>query len=162
MRRAIYAGRQVVQDLLFCRNTSSHLVGLFVQIQDELKQFQQPGERPNLYIICEGSAQALRPAVQDDVYGIGREALINALRHAHARNIEIAVVFQCNALSLNVRDDGCGIEPKLVASSNNEHLGLAGIRDKADRMGARLSIWSAPGCGTELEFKVPGSVAFLA
>jgi signal transduction histidine kinase len=131
-------------------------------MQEELNQFQQRGGRPNLYIICEGSAQALRPGVQDEVYRIVYEALINALRHAHARNIEIAVVFRRSSLFFNVRDDGCGFGPNLVVVSNKEHSGLADIRDRAERMGARLSIWSARGCGTEMELRLPGPVAFQA
>ena len=69
-------------------------------------------------------------------------------------------MFHHNSLSLNIRDDGCGIDPTFVAADKSERLGLAGIREHADRMGARLSIWSARGRGTELELKVPGPVAF--
>ena len=160
LRRGIDSGWRAVRDLRSNRSASSKLVESFVQIQDELKQFRQPGEDPNLYFIYEGRTKPLRAAVEQELYGIGREALINAFRHAHARNIEIAVVFHRNSLSLNIQDDGCGIEPKLVAVGNSEHLGLKGIREKAGRMGARLSIWSARGCGTALEVKVPGPVAF--
>jgi hypothetical protein len=86
-----------------------------------------PSERrPNLYFICEGRARPLRAAAEQELYGIGREALINAIRHADARNIAITVVFHRNSLSLTVRDDGCGIEPTLVAAGKNEHL--VGVR----------------------------------
>ena len=161
IRRAIDNGRRAVHDLHSRRNASSKLIESFAQIQDELNQFRQPDERPRLHIICEGRARPLRAAVEQELYEIGREALINAIRHAHARNIEITVVFHRNFTSLSVRDDGCGIDPTLVAADKNERLGLAGIREHADRMGARLSIWSARGCGTELKLEVPGRVVFL-
>lgn len=160
MRRAIDNGRRAVHDLHSGGNTSPKLIESLAQIQDELNQFRQPDERPSLYFICEGRARPLRAAVEQELYEIGREALINAIRYAHARSIEITVVFHRNFISLNVRDDGCGIDPTFVAADKNERLGLAGIREHADRMGARLSIWSARGCGTELELEVPGPVAF--
>ena len=160
MRRPIDNGRRAVYDLDSSGNPSSKLIESFAQIQDELNQFRQPDERPSLRFICEGRARPLRAAVERELFEIGREALINAIRHAHARNIEITAVFHRNFISLNVRDDGCGIDPTLVAADKNERLGLATIREHADRMGARLSIWSARDCGTELELKVPGPVAF--
>jgi signal transduction histidine kinase len=123
--------------------------------------FRQPGERPNLRFVCEGSGKPLRGAVQEEVYRIGREALINALLHAHAENIEMDVRYDFNSLYLVVRDDGCGMDPKLLAAGRQEHWGLAGMRERAEQMGARLRVWSAPGRGTELELKVPGSVAFV-
>jgi len=159
MIRAIDSGRRAVQDLRSSRTASSKLAESFAQMRDELSHFRQPGERPNLYFICEGRAKPLRAVVEQELCWIGREALINAMRHAHAGNIEITVVFHRNFLSLNVQDDGCGLEPTLMPAGKNER-GLSCIREKAERMGARLSVWSARGCGTELELKVPARVAF--
>jgi signal transduction histidine kinase len=160
MRNAINKGRRVVCGLRSRQSPSTDVAELFAQIRDELMQFRQPGERPSLRILREGWGKPLRAAIQDEVYRIGREALINALRHAHAKNIEMEVRYDSNSLFLVVRDDGCGIDPELVPAGRDKRWGLSGMRERAESMGARLRIWSAPGRGTELELKVPGSVAF--
>jgi CheY-like chemotaxis protein len=161
MKSAIDDGRRTLCGLRSSQSPSTDVAELFAHIQDELMQFRQLGERSDLRIFREGSGKPLRSAIQTEVYRIGREALINALRHAHARNIEMEVRYDSNSFFLIVRDDGCGIDPKLVPASHQEHWGLSSMRERAEGMGARLRMWSAPVRGTELELKVPGSIAFV-
>ena len=159
MRRAFDEGRRAICGFRSSQSPSTEVAELFAQVRDELMQFRQPGERPNLRIVREGRGKPLRDAIQDEVYRIGREALINALRHAHAKNIRMEVRYDSNSFFLIVRDDGCGFDSKLF-TGHHEHWGLSGMREKAERMGACLRMWSAPGRGTDLELKVPGSIAF--
>jgi signal transduction histidine kinase len=102
----------------------------------------------------------LHPEIRDEVYWIGREALINAFRHAHAETIEIEVQYWSNSLRVIVRDDGCGIEPQLLDAGRDGQSGVRGMRERAEGIGSRLRLWSGRGRGTEVELSVPGHLAF--
>ncbi len=62
---------------------------------------------------------------------------------------------------LTVRDNGCGIDPQRLQSRRSGHLGLQGMRERADRIGARLRISSRVALGTEVELWVPEQLAFV-
>jgi signal transduction histidine kinase len=62
---------------------------------------------------------------------------------------------------LCIRDDGKGMEPSILKSGGLPgHFGLPGMRERAERVGARLDFWSEMGAGTELELTVPASMAY--
>jgi signal transduction histidine kinase len=105
-------------------------------------------------------ALSFDPVLGDEVYRIGREALVNAFRHSHAKNIEVELEYTAARLRVLVRDDGCGIDPQVLKSGREGHWGLVGMRERAKQIGARLSVWSRPTAGTEIEISVPGSIAF--
>jgi signal transduction histidine kinase len=94
------------------------------------------------------------------VYRIGREALVNSFRHSGAKNIEVEVEYSSRQLYIVVRDDGCGIDPQVLGSGRDGHWGLSGMRERAERIGARLKLRSRHATGTEVELSVPGYVAF--
>ena len=106
---------------------------------------------PALRLNVEGAPLPLRRAAAEEVYLIGREALLNALQHAHAGAIEIELGYGMRGLRLHVRDDGRGL-PETMAEG---HWGLVGMRERAERLGARLRLWSRPGLGTEVELFLP-------
>jgi len=93
--------------------------------------------------------------------GLRGEALRNAFRHAQARRIEVELHYDPRQLRLRIRDDGKGIDPKLLDGAGREgHYGLAGMRERANLVGGNLAIWSELDSGTEVELTVPGSVAY--
>jgi signal transduction histidine kinase len=97
----------------------------------------------------------------DEIYRIGAEALVNAVRHAAAREIEVEISFLPHELLVRVRDDGQGIPTDILkAGARSGHWGLPGMRERATRLGAKLSIWSKAGDGTEIELRVPAFVAY--
>jgi signal transduction histidine kinase len=59
-----------------------------------------------------------------------------------------------------VRDNGSGIDSQVLQTGREGHWGLAGMRERAERIGVRLSVWSSATAGTEVEVSVPGHVAF--
>ena len=63
-------------------------------------------------------------------------------------------------LRILVRDNGCGIDPQLLHSGRDGHWGLTGMRERAERIGATLHVWSSPAAGTEVELSVPSHVAY--
>ncbi|HWN44656.1 MAG TPA: two-component regulator propeller domain-containing protein [Thermoanaerobaculia bacterium] len=118
---------------------------------------KEPG---NFRVLVEGPERPLHPLIRDEVYRIGREALVNAFRHSGAAGIEVEIEFAARALRVLVRDDGKGIDPEVLRAGREGHWGLSGMRERAERMGARLKVWSRAGAGTEIELSVPGEVAF--
>ena len=117
-------------------------------------------ERTDFRIIVEGHPQSLHPVIRDEVYSIGREALVNSFRHSGASRIEVELEYAASQLRVLVRDDGCGIDPQVVQSGRDGHWGLSGMRERAERVGAKLKVLSQAGSGTEVELCVPGHIAF--
>ncbi len=111
-------------------------------------------------VLVEGRQRALRALPRDEVYSIGREAIINAYRHSHAQEIETEIEYRCSELRIAVRDNGCGIDPQELQWGRRGHWGLQGMRERAERIGARLRVSSRVALGTEIELCVPGQIAF--
>ena len=114
----------------------------------------------NLLVHVEGQVRPLHPLIRDEVYRIGREAIINAFRHSQATSIEVELTYADSDLRVVVRDNGCGIDPQILHSGREEHWGLSGMRERAGRIAAKLKIWSRPAGGTEVELSVPSHIAF--
>jgi signal transduction histidine kinase len=97
----------------------------------------------------------------DDIYRIGREGLGNASVHAHASNIEVEIAYEAKQLTMRIRDDGKGIGSEILQKgARARHFGLQGMRERAQRIGGILNIWSREGAGTELELVVPATHAY--
>jgi signal transduction histidine kinase len=67
--------------------------------------------------------------------------------------------YSSSQLRMLVRDNGSGIEPEVVRSGHSGHWGLTGMRERAERIGARMHVFSSA-AGTEIELSVPGHIAF--
>lgn len=157
MRGVIEEGRNALRGLRSSNGKGSFdLEQAFSRMQQEVSTAEEIAFR----VFVEGSSRPMHPVVRDEVYRIGREALVNAFRHARAKNIEVDVEYLANQLRILVRDDGCGIDPHVLESGREGHWGLSGMRERAERIGARLKVWSRDGSGTEVELLVPGQVAF--
>ena len=103
----------------------------------------------------------MSPILQDEIYRIAREVIGNAFRHANASQIEAEIRYDHGLLRLRIRDDGKGTDPKVLKEGARPgHWGLLGIRERAKQIGARLDFWSEAGAGTEVELRVPASVAY--
>ena len=74
--------------------------------------------------------------------------------------MEVDVEYSRDELTVRVRDDGRGIAPPIVDEGRPGHFGLPGMRERAERMGAVLRLWSREGAGTEVEIHVPAKTAF--
>jgi signal transduction histidine kinase len=111
-------------------------------------------------VVVHGREKELRAGLGHEVYRIGREAIVNAYRHSGARDIETEVEFRPTELRIAVRDNGCGIDPQDLQWGRNGHWGLQGMRERAERIGARLRLWSRVALGTEVELYIPAQLAF--
>jgi signal transduction histidine kinase/ligand-binding sensor domain-containing protein len=112
-------------------------------------------------IAVEGTAQPLDPIVRDEIYQIGREAVVNAFRHSQASKIEVEIAFSHADIRLRVRDNGIGTDQETLDRGRPGHWGLSGMRERAQKVGAQLSLWSRSGAGTEIELSVPAKIAFV-
>jgi signal transduction histidine kinase/ligand-binding sensor domain-containing protein len=102
-----------------------------------------------------GEDMPLPDRVQDEAAHIGREALLNAFRHAGAREVRLAVLQTPGWLVLEVADDGQGMLPTQEhAAGLAGHWGLAGMRERARAIGARFILETAPGEGTRVCLRV--------
>jgi signal transduction histidine kinase len=104
--------------------------------------------------------RALNAALRDEVTHIACEAVINAVRHAAAARIEVALEYSPSRFRCIVSDDGKGMTRETSAEGSAGHWGLAGMRERAQRMGATLRIDSQPGGGTSVELSIPSQLAF--
>jgi ligand-binding sensor domain-containing protein/signal transduction histidine kinase len=119
------------------------------------------GEPPAFRVLVEGARQPLSPLVQDEIYWIARELLRNAFHHAHASRIEAEIAYAPQFFRLRIRDDGKGIDRRVLDEGARQgHWGLPGVRERAKRVGGRLTLWSEPAAGTEAELTVPGRIAY--
>lgn len=156
MGHVVEEGRNTVRGLRSTVGSAYDLEQSFARIPQELNIQQQVGFR----VIVEGPALPLQPAIRTDVYSIGREALLNAFRHSRASNIEVELEFAAHQLRVLVRDNGCGIDSQVLHSGRDGHWGLSGMRERAERIGAKLKVLSSAVGGTEVELRVPSRVAF--
>jgi signal transduction histidine kinase len=109
----------------------------------------------------EGVHRDLHPIVREEVLLIAREALCNAFRHAGAHHIEAEVSYTEAALQVRIRDDGQGISADVLdAGGRPGHFGLLGMRERAAKIRAHLTIWSKSAAGTEVDLRVPADVAY--
>jgi ligand-binding sensor domain-containing protein/signal transduction histidine kinase len=102
-----------------------------------------------------GKQVRLDPAVEHDIVMVAREAVYNAVRHGRPREVGIQIHFEDDRIRMRVVDDGCGFDPPESLSPAGEHFGLVGMRERAEKLGGRFEVRSAPGCGTELLVEVP-------
>lgn len=92
------------------------------------------------------------------IYRVAQEAMTNAIRHARAASISIALQASEDRLTLSVRDDGRGMREK-----RSEGGGMRGMRERASLVGGALRITSAPRAGTEVRLDIPldGEIRWL-
>jgi signal transduction histidine kinase/ligand-binding sensor domain-containing protein len=106
--------------------------------------------------------QSIDPVVGEEAFLIAREALLNAFRHADARNIQVDVDHGAKGLCIRIRDDGRGIHASIKESlPGSDRWGLVGMRERAATIAAELSIESAEGQGTDVVLSVPARVAYV-
>jgi signal transduction histidine kinase len=90
--------------------------------------------------------------VEESLYRIAQEALHNVVKHANAQNARITLGRAGRELRLVVEDDGIGFDP---SAAPRGHLGLVGMRQRAERIGGELDISRRPGGGSKVKVRVP-------
>ena len=112
-------------------------------------------------ISTDGAPRALNAKVREEVYAIGREALLNALRHANAKSIRLKTIYGKRAFQVCIRDDGIGIEDAILnAGGRLGHWGLKGMHERAASIGGSLLVERLHDGGTLIEISVPARLAY--
>jgi signal transduction histidine kinase/ligand-binding sensor domain-containing protein len=157
MSQVIEEGRQALRGLRSTdRSADDDLAPSLSRIPGELGMQDLAAFR----VVAEGRARPLLPVVRDEIYRIAREALVNAFQHSGAATIEVEIEYAARQLRVVVRDDGRGIDSDVLRAGRENHWGLSGMRERAEKIGARLQVWSRDGSGTEVELAVPSEIAF--
>lgn len=160
--RAIREGRDAVQGLRASAIEGDDLANGIKTLAEELVG-DPSGENVVFHVDIQGTSRPLRAIVRDEIHQIAGEALRNAWRHAHASGIEVELRYDQRHLRLRVRDDGRGIDQRFLSGEGAAgHYGLHGMRERAQLIGGRLSIWTAVASGTEIELRVPAARAYAA
>jgi signal transduction histidine kinase len=107
-------------------------------------------------IAVEGDLELQPDPVRDqEVFRIAQEALQNALKHARASRIVLRLCGESGLLLLEVADDGVGFDPE-SPELRSRRLGLTSMEERAQRLGGRLEVRSAPGGGTTVHLETTG------
>ena len=156
-------GRRSLEDLRrLTRGAMAEMRGLLTELQpmvltdSEMSDLlQQLGDaftgRSNIPVAVTATGQGSLPAeVQMTFYRLCQEALSNIAKHANASQVQIHLQYDAGRVELHIRDDGRGFDPAHIPSG---HYGLSMMRERAEAVGARLTVASQPGHGTEIAIR---------
>jgi PAS domain S-box-containing protein len=156
MSQGIEEGRNAIQGLRSSDSRGSEdLIVAFSAIRDEL----QISPDIDFRVIVTGRQNQLPTQIRNEIYRIGREALVNAFSHSGAKRVELELEYSDKELCMRVRDNGCGMDPRVVEQGRDGHWGLAGMRERATRVGGLVKVFSSPTAGTEVQLSIPISIA---
>jgi len=159
--QAITEGRDAVQGLRSSAKVTNDLACAITTLGTELAAGESNPNAAEFHVEVEGTPRDLHPILRDEVYRIASESLRNAFKHAQAKRIEVEIRYDERRLRLRVRDDGKGIDAKLLTDDGRPgHYGLRGMRERAKLMGGKLAVWSELDSGTEVELRIPASRAY--
>jgi signal transduction histidine kinase/ligand-binding sensor domain-containing protein len=150
-------GRNQVNGLRAVTAWQHDLPRLFSELGQQLRE----EHAADFALIVTGQLTALNEPAAEHLYHIGREALLNAFRHAGACRIELELGYAQEHITLQVRDDGAGIpEEVLAAGELPGHWGLTGMRERALQIDATLEFWCRPNLGTVMELRAPAVAVY--
>ncbi len=107
-------------------------------------------DTPRVHVEISGAAFPMASAVEHHLLRIAQEAMTNAIKHARPGTIFLTLQYEAESVTLTIRDDGKGFVPDDV-STEGEHFGLQGMRNRASRLDAELTVESSPGQGTRIQ-----------
>lgn len=141
-RRSVWALRPQALD-------ESDLFGALLQMTHQ----RVVGHVVQVEFACTGRPRPLPAAVEDGLLRISQEALANALRHAEARRVSVALTYTATWVEVSVKDDGKGFEISDMGSRRG--FGLRSMQERAESIGGRCEVSSASGTGAVVRVVVP-------
>ncbi|MEJ2600206.1 MAG: histidine kinase [Anaerolineales bacterium] len=154
LRNVVTTLRQVCSNL---RPPALDSLGLAAALQAQVRNANQTGQlRASLTIEGE-AAEGLPEEVTLCLYRVLQEALVNAQKHAQAKNVQIRFCIDNSHATLRIHDDGRGftVPNNLGELVHRGHFGLVGIRERVESLHGRLDITSAPGRGCQVQVEIP-------
>jgi signal transduction histidine kinase len=117
---------------------ANDLARAFTTLGEELATNRNSHNPVAFRVEVEGKTRDLHPILRDEVYRISCEALRNAFQHSGAARIEVSVHYDDRHFRLCIRDNGKGIDPKVLDAGGREgHYGLMGMHERAKVAGGR-------------------------
>jgi signal transduction histidine kinase len=145
VQRAVSEVRRICDGL---RPAALNELGLAGALTESIEPLQRFGPRITLTV---DDLPTLAPAVEVAAFRIVMEAVTNAVRHAEARHVQVRVGYD-DGVTVHVADDGRGLAKDRVPG-----VGLRGMSDRADEVGGRLTVKSAPPAGTAVHAWLPAA-----
>lgn len=132
---------------------------LLEKFKDDLK-FLRDGV--GLRVILETEPEAFNPPeiVEQDLYYVLREGLMNIIRHSQASRADVVLRQTRTEIQGSLRDDGIGFDPN--KTRNDQGLGLLSMKERVKRLGGKLEVQSSPGKGAKVSFVLPIAAASKA
>ncbi|MDK2784701.1 MAG: two-component system, NarL family, sensor histidine kinase DegS [Bacillota bacterium] len=158
VEKILRAGLRETRNVIFnLRPLSLDNLGLKAAVE---KLVAQVREKTGLEVAVtvHGEERRLNDTVLSCVFRIIQEALNNVVKHAEATEAKVRIEFNPSFLAVRVVDNGKGFTPGekgVPKAGEGEHLGLLGMRERAELIGGSLTVKSSPGQGTRVEFHLP-------
>jgi len=155
LAQATEEGRAALISLRGSTTEKNDLAEAFRRAIDECGR----GRNVEISFSVNGDFRELHPVVRDEVYRIGYEAIRNSCTHSGADRSEVMLEY-ARDLTLRISDNGVGIDSEVVEKGKEGHFGLLGMKERAERIGGKLTLQSSPHSGTTITLVVPGRTAF--
>jgi signal transduction histidine kinase len=149
VRNSMTEARRYVWDL---RSQELQKKDLSAALRDTMKRLTAESDVEAVVEVT-GPLRPLPPPVETNLLRIGQEAINNAVKHAHAKHIDVRLNFDTRSVQLSIRDDGRGFDS--AAQIADGHFGLIGMRERAEQIDGVLTIDSAFERGTQIAVDVP-------
>jgi len=149
IQNTIREARQAILNLREPSTEENLVEGLRLITETASREFAQ-----NVGLEITGESLSLERSCVHQLLMVTREALHNALVHAHARHVEVQLKHEGKTVTIFVKDDGRGLPPEPVSGSEVGHFGLQGMRERMVHLGGSLKIESGPSTGTVVTVRV--------
>jgi signal transduction histidine kinase len=144
---------KVIRQYLAGKEIQSVPSGMLIEKLREDLKFLRDGLGLKVVLDTVPDDLTVADALEQDIYLVLREGLMNIARHAHASHADVRL----EQTNTNIRgaliDDGVGFDPAEVR--NQQGVGLSSMRERIKRLGGELSIQSSPGMGARISFELP-------
>jgi signal transduction histidine kinase len=153
LRQITHDTLQEMRSLIFdLRPASLEEIELVPALRQQIERLHRP-DGPELVLQATGERR-LPVEVERDLFRIAQEALSNAVKHAGAQRVVVALTIESEQVTLCVTDDGRGFDPASLPASRRA-FGLIGMRERAELLNGGFEILSQPGAGTQVKVYVP-------
>jgi signal transduction histidine kinase len=102
----------------------------------------------------QGEVRPLPEVIEENFLRIGREAIVNVIKHAQATTVNIRLAFEPRRVVLEIKDNGRGFVPGQAAGPDEGHFGVLGMAERIKRLGGKFDLISAPGKGTSVKVEI--------
>jgi signal transduction histidine kinase len=156
LRDIVTDGRQAISALRSPVDERDWMVAI-LDMGDRLAMASKIG-----FSLCiKGNPWDLPSKARSEVLAIVRESLRNAFEHSHAQDIGVVLYYAKRGLRISIRDNGIGVSEQHVQRRQQEgHWGLAGMRERTEKLGGRLTITSQLSVGTAIKVFIPKRALF--